>query len=524
MSLKMFVGSSVEGLDVAYAVQQNLEHRTEVTVWDQGIFNLSKSALESLVNALDRFDFGIFIFTPEDVVKMRGSENLAVRDNVLFELGLFIGRLGKDRSFILMPQGQKDFHLPTDLIGMSPGTYRANRSDRNLRAATGGTCQEIYQTMITLGPISPSPQLADSRESKIVPKPLDQLSSDEGTESQSDNVTNDKADWITAYYSGNYDEAIHLIEKLIEQGDQNDENKLFLLSMIGRSKSKIEFTSGLDYLKKLKDDNPELPGFYVTIAEIYSEHGFFDDAFEMLEEGLTSTKRKIWLGETKAKLLNAQGKVDEALCVLNRLITDSPAEESLYIKAAEILNERGRKDEALKMYEAGLKVLPNSENMLYKYGLLLMDTPADKGATLAVFKQLVELNSRNEMYFGYLGNAYLNLGLTGLAIEAYEKANDLAGGKQDWIIGNIGNLFNNQGLYPLAIANLKSALTINPDSAYSHERLAAALKKDLEERKKASDIIRNYKEQAAQKVAELPEKVAELPEKVAELPEPNVGD
>src|SRR5258705_7480494 len=128
MALKVFVGSSVEGLAVAYAVQQNLEHKAEVTVWDQGIFYLSKSALDSLIQALDRFDFGIFIFNADDILTMRGDENRTVRDNVVFELGLFVGRLGQDRSFILMPHGQDDFHLPTDLIGMTPGTYQADRS------------------------------------------------------------------------------------------------------------------------------------------------------------------------------------------------------------------------------------------------------------------------------------------------------------------------------------------------------------------------------------------------------------
>jgi len=148
---KVFIGSAVEALDVAYAVQQNLEHSAEPTVWDQGVFNLSRSAAESLVEILQHMDFGVFIFTPDDVVKIRGEENKATRDNVIFELGLFVGALGRDRSFIFMPRQQEDLHLPTDLIGFTPATYDAERSDRNFRAATGPACQNVREAISSLG-------------------------------------------------------------------------------------------------------------------------------------------------------------------------------------------------------------------------------------------------------------------------------------------------------------------------------------------------------------------------------------
>jgi predicted nucleotide-binding protein len=74
MKPRIFVGSSTEGLKIAYPLQENLEHDAEITVWPQGVFELSTPTLLSLIKGLGNFDFGIFVFSPDDVVKIRGKE------------------------------------------------------------------------------------------------------------------------------------------------------------------------------------------------------------------------------------------------------------------------------------------------------------------------------------------------------------------------------------------------------------------------------------------------------------------
>jgi hypothetical protein len=146
----LFIGSSSESLNIAFAAQANLEDYAQVLVWKQGVFELSKFVLESLLDVLDESDFGLFIFSPNDILAIRGQELHAVRDNVIFELGLFIGRLGRSRSFIIMPKGAEDMRLPSDLLGVNVGTFVAPETDkpRFLEAALGPVCFEI-QGIIT---------------------------------------------------------------------------------------------------------------------------------------------------------------------------------------------------------------------------------------------------------------------------------------------------------------------------------------------------------------------------------------
>src|SRR4051794_840743 len=113
MKPRMFIASSSEHLDLAYAAQEGLEHDVEVTVWTQGMFSLSKTTMASLIDELDESDFGLFILAPDDVTAIRSTSKQTVRDNVIFELGLFIGRLGSDRCFLVVPRGVEDLHLPT---------------------------------------------------------------------------------------------------------------------------------------------------------------------------------------------------------------------------------------------------------------------------------------------------------------------------------------------------------------------------------------------------------------------------
>ena len=131
---RIFIGSSVESLPVAEAIHLNLEHDMEITLWRAGTFSLSNQTVDDLIAKACWVDFGLFVFTPDDIALIRNSKHSVTRDNVVFELGLFIGALGRKRCFILKPR-ETELSLPSDLAGLTAADYDPNRSDDDLESA-----------------------------------------------------------------------------------------------------------------------------------------------------------------------------------------------------------------------------------------------------------------------------------------------------------------------------------------------------------------------------------------------------
>jgi predicted nucleotide-binding protein len=120
----MFIGSSTESRHIADALQENLRDDLDVFVWSQLGFLPSRDAMTSLERSLDESDFAASIFAPDDDLLSRGDITAVVRDNVLFECGLFMGRLGRERTFIVQPASSTNtHHIPTDLFGLTVLTY-----------------------------------------------------------------------------------------------------------------------------------------------------------------------------------------------------------------------------------------------------------------------------------------------------------------------------------------------------------------------------------------------------------------
>jgi CRP/FNR family transcriptional regulator, cyclic AMP receptor protein len=122
---RVFFISSKESLEVAKAIRHGLRYiDAESVLWsDDEIFPAGAYPLEALETEVDRADFGVAIAHPDDIVRSRKHQTAAPRDNVIFELGFFMSRLGRDRTFLLVPKMDEELKLPSDYKGITPIVY-----------------------------------------------------------------------------------------------------------------------------------------------------------------------------------------------------------------------------------------------------------------------------------------------------------------------------------------------------------------------------------------------------------------
>jgi len=102
--LKIFIGSSTESISHAQGVAELLRNSGyEPLLWTEpGLFHVGKTHVEDLESNAGRVDAAVFVFSEDDERIIRGKKVPAVRANVLFEYGLFTGKLGRERTCIVL--------------------------------------------------------------------------------------------------------------------------------------------------------------------------------------------------------------------------------------------------------------------------------------------------------------------------------------------------------------------------------------------------------------------------------------
>lgn len=476
MKPSIFIASSVEGLNIAYAIQKNLIYDGEVTVWSQGAFNPSNYVLEDLIDTVDRSDFGIFVFSPDDETIMRNETSKTIRDNVLFEMGLFMGKLGRKRVFAVRPN-DISLHIPTDLFGLNVMTYENARQDNNLVAGTGSACNDIRNIISKLGMI-------ERKKETIAQLPTDIL------DKNVDDETDLELELSKHYDDKDYARCIEVVETMIPKEGNSTKKiryKCFKAYMI----SKDNFDLGEKEFDVLESEAKENERLQIVIyrANAYMWEEYYQKSIDYINKsGIDDVELILVKSKCMVKVLDKKS----ALSYLNDEILkkDSPLLLLAYFEMVCEYNSDLQKEDKQKLIKEIYKKYPNNEDVIFKYAYFAHYEIYNYNTSLFLWSKLVNKAPKNANYLTYLGNAYSSLNFHNHAIEAYEKANIMVTEKSNWLLANIGNFYSNRGIHFIARKYLNKALELKENDEYSYKRLAEGLEAEKNERNEIAKIIK----------------------------------
>lgn len=146
----LFIGSSRESLPIVETLVSGWATPPFIVrPWTGGVFSPSQFPIDDLARQVVSCDFAALVLGPDDQVLSRGITTSAPRDNVLFELGLFMGAIDRARTFFIVPRDE-DVKIPSDILGLNPLKYLSRTG--SLADNLSPVCGEIAALIQRMGP------------------------------------------------------------------------------------------------------------------------------------------------------------------------------------------------------------------------------------------------------------------------------------------------------------------------------------------------------------------------------------
>jgi CRP/FNR family transcriptional regulator, cyclic AMP receptor protein len=149
--IRVFVISSREAIDVVEAIENAFANNNDMQIvaWKNDVFKVANYPLEDLERELELADFAVAVAHADDVATIRKKRQSIPRDNVIFELAYFMGRLGRRRSILIEPSNVK---LPSDYDGVTTIRYKFDKLDKANSMSVA--CNKLRDHIRQLGPFN----------------------------------------------------------------------------------------------------------------------------------------------------------------------------------------------------------------------------------------------------------------------------------------------------------------------------------------------------------------------------------
>lgn len=163
MKPKLFIASSIEARKAAAQVAGAIRDWVDSEIWTDGFFHPGGMTAETIERSLRRYDGGLFLLSPDDLLLSRSQIGPLPRANVLFELGMFGGALGLPNCLQLVlkvkPSGWESTMKASSVL---PRPYGPLKASAGWTSRPGGTPISDLEG-ITYVPLEAQIEVSNSR-------------------------------------------------------------------------------------------------------------------------------------------------------------------------------------------------------------------------------------------------------------------------------------------------------------------------------------------------------------------------
>lgn len=458
----VFIGSSTENAELANTIQNLLEYDAYPIVWTQDIFKPSHYALESLESALDSADFAVLVCAPDDLTNIRGQEHATVRDNVIFELGMAIGRLSRKRTFLISPRGT-EMHLPSDLEGLSPQTYDPNQT-ANLQAALGSACTKIRLAMKNLGPLQRPNAEAGQKAVNEAEKEPTENSMPFGDPAPDWGIWNYESTYFFALLRGNAVQAEQIDKSFNESHFASSSESLAVWQAYKELASmRAGQHCNVGLVRSQTELFPNLPRLHEILGQVLAHYGDTKSAHECFIAAIEASSELQTISRLAKRIVSLETPLVEAeqLMALRLRLLDmhaaSHSEKVALVNAMESVALAANLNEiAASIAEIEISLAPEDINSRFELARRYADS--NQNQISMIHYEAIPIDERSGGAWNNLGVSYSNLMLSGMATFAYEKA---AEKKEKIANENLAEKYTRAGFYDEAQKKVEKSISFH---------------------------------------------------------------
>jgi tetratricopeptide (TPR) repeat protein len=235
--------------------------------------------------------------------------------------------------------------------------------------------------------------------------------------------------------------------------------------------AKKRYDEAITLLESIIADDPEQNGARYLLALAYNQKGEVRKSTELLKSIPATAEVYEDAILLLTRITRSENDINGAIRILEKALADEqPGKMSFYIVLASLYRENHQEEKGRKIFDQAVALFPDSDELLFEYGLFL-EQSGDQAGALEKMQQVLKLDPGNAAALNYVGYTWADKGINlEQALKYIEQAVALKP-EDGFIRDSLGWVYFRMGEIDRAIKELERAVELVDDDAVIHEHL-----------------------------------------------------